>query len=143
MFIMTAETAVRQFDKNGNPKADTEFLLSNIRAGREHNNLNFDVLLTPAALADATQYARDVCGVDFSEEQISLILELYPTERIDIAVHSLRDTMTRDSFAGVLAHYLLGSSWPNYGDNVDIAEFQVLLERQAQKLGYKLTPPSA
>lgn len=143
MFIMTAENAVRQFDDNGNPKRDAEFLLRSIRAGREHNNLNFDVHLSPADLADATQYARDVCGVDFSEEQISNILALYPIERIDIAVHSLRDTMTRDSFSGILAHFLVGSSWPNYGDNVDISEFQAVLERQAQKLGYKLTPPSA
>lgn len=143
MFIMTADTAVRQFDKNGNPKHNAEFLLRSIRADREHNNLNFDVQLSPAALAEATEYARDVCGVDFSEEQISNILALYPIERIDIAVHSLRDTMTRDSLSGVLAHFLLGSSWPNFGDNVDISAFQAVLERQAQKLGFKLTPPSA
>lgn len=143
MFIMTAANAVRQFDDNGNPKRDAEALLRNIQAGREHNSLHFDVQLTPADLVDATQYARDVCGIDFSEEQISNIMALYPSERIDIAMHSLRDTMTRDSFSGILAHFLLGSSWPNYGDNVDISEFQALLERQAQKLGYKLTPPTA
>lgn len=141
MFIMTAENAVRLFSSNERLQ-ESKFLRRSILDGREHQIENYDVKLSHTDLANATEYARDVCGIDFTQEQIQNILELYPAERINVAIYSLEDTMTRESFSELLAHFLVGSHWPTFGDDTDMSEFQALLELQAQKLGYKLTLPS-
>lgn len=143
MFMMTAAKAVTMFDKNGNPTESAVTLLDSIRSSRTSNLANADAGLSDPELVEACEYARDVCGVDFTSAQLAAILELYPVERADLARHTLRDTLARESFVSVIAHFLVGASWPAYGDNVDLTEFQALLEHQARKLGYKLTPPSA
>ena len=64
-------------------------------------------------------------------EFVRQLLSMYPPVRINLAmVGSAQDSEVRDRLVDAMSHFLLGCTWPTYGDQVDAEEFSALLKRQ-------------
>ncbi|HCF3018596.1 TPA: hypothetical protein NIB55_005866 [Pseudomonas aeruginosa] len=60
------------------------------------------------------------------------MLSLYPRTRISLAVDGEAD----DELSFAAAHFFLGTSWPTFGDKVDVTAFVNVLQQQALLMNY-------
>lgn len=93
---------------------------------------NIDQQITQEHLKEAVEYLSEITEIDIEVSVIEKLLTLYPTARIAIAqgdgVHC--DSDAQDELLFAFSHFLLGCPWPIYGDQIDMAEFLALLQRQ-------------
>lgn len=96
---------------------------------------NADLQPTGEDYEKAAEFMSEISGVEFSSIDAKRILSLYPAERINLASHGAASSSSELAFA--LAHLLLGCSWPNCGDGIDMEKFAELLAKQAESLGFR------
>lgn len=82
----------------------------------------------------AAEILQEIAELALDKEQIRGLLALYPRVRIEIT-EGADDAY--ESLAFCIAHFVLGCSWPKYGDKLDIDAFVEVLQAQAEKLGFK------
>jgi hypothetical protein len=91
------------------------------------------------AYAEAAEHLSEISDIAFSLDQAKRLLSLYPLARIKLAqAEGAGPTDVRDDLSDVLAHFFLGSRWPQYGDGISIERFNEILQKQALALGFQV-----
>jgi hypothetical protein len=86
-------------------------------------------------LGAAASYLEEITDLAWTTSQVTMLISLYPRARITLAGGG--DAHEQLAFA--VAHFFLNTSWPTYGDNVDVSAFVRLLQRQAMLMGFRKT----
>lgn len=113
----------------------------------QRNRMNFALCECAAMPSDdkleyVLELVRCETGISLSGDNFRRILDLYPIQRSVIAVHDpRRDTEAREAVFNVIADFFLGTSWPCYADQVDVARFAEILKLQASAMDF-VTDPS-
>ena len=122
---------------------DAEFIL---QIQRNRMNAAISALRRPVPskqLHEAAAYAEEISGIAFTPEEMTTLLDLFPIERGVIATDGVHaGTDTQETVSRILAAFFLGSTWPTYGDKVDINDFLRLLQTQAAQMGYRVAKPA-
>jgi hypothetical protein len=93
-------------------------------------------LPTNNKLYEVMDFIKDVTGISFSTVQMTDIMALYPMVRSTVAAFGCQDTQDREFVLGMLADFFLGTTWPTFGDEVDIDAFLSRLTKSAKAMGY-------
>ena len=88
-------------------------------------------------LACASEHLEEITGLIWPIDKVSEVLSLYPAQRINLALSGVDNADL--SFAA--ANFFLGTTWPTYGDEVDVDRFVEVLQQQAQLMDFALAPP--
>lgn len=84
---------------------------------------------------ECSKYLAELTDLLWSRNQVRDLLALYPNARIRVAARGACKEASDDlNFA--VAHFFLNTSWPTYGDNVDMVKFMNLLHKQAMLMGF-------
>lgn len=121
---------------------DTELdSLFSTRAGNAQFYLeNVNVSPTTHQVYEVAHIIKIVTGIDCDSFLAKTILSLYPTAKIQVAVYGT-ESDAKDEILWAVAHFFLGCPWPTYDDDVQLTEFVLLLQKQAQALGFKVCRP--
>jgi len=84
-------------------------------------------------LEDAVEFLAETTGLAWTTAQVTMLISLYPRARITLAGGGT----AHEQLAFAVAHFFLNTSWPTYGDNVDVSAFVELLQRQAMLMGFR------
>ena len=95
--------------------------------------------LTDELATQIAEYIEEICGVIVHPVRVKEIFNLYPHERITIARYGLQDTTEKESVSFVVANYFGSTSWPVFGDNLDINLFVDRIQQYAVAMGYSLS----
>ena len=80
---------------------------------------------------EASLTLSECTGFAVAPEFVGQLLSMYPPVRIKLAlVGAADDSEVRDVLLDGMCHFLLGCTWPTYGDEVDVDEFSALVQRQ-------------
>ena len=101
---------------------------------------NVNVSPTTHQVYEVAHIIKIVTGIDCDSFLAKTILSLYPTAKIQVAVYGT-ESDAKDEILWAVAHFFLGCPWPTYNDDVQLTEFVLLLQKQAQALGFKLSRP--
>jgi hypothetical protein len=101
---------------------------------------NVNVSPTTHQVYEVAHIIKIVTGIDCDSFLAKTILSLYPTAKIQVAVYGT-ESDAKDEILWAVAHFFLGCPWPTYNDDVQLTEFVLLLQKQAQALGFKLNRP--
>lgn len=86
-------------------------------------------------LEDAAAHLEEITDLAWTTSQVAMLLSLYPRARITLAGGG----KAHEDLAFAVAHFFLNTSWPTYGDEVDVSAFVELLQRQAMLMGFRKT----
>ena len=101
---------------------------------------NVNLSPTTHQVYEVAHIIKIVTGIDCDSSLAKTILSLYPTAKIQVAVYGT-ESDAKDEILWAVAHFFLGCPWPTYNDDVQLIEFVLLLQKQAQALGFKLSRP--
>jgi hypothetical protein len=101
---------------------------------------NVNVSPTIHQVYEVAHIIKIVTGIDCDSFLAKTILSLYPTAKIQVAVYGT-ESDAKDEILWAVAHFFLGCPWPTDNDDVQLTEFVLLLQKQAQALGFKLSRP--
>jgi len=133
MFIATPQTALKFAQSNeGRLEDGLHYWFRMQRDGVNALLQHRDAIPSEVQMASASEFLTEITGLVWSADQISNLLCLYPRARIMIA--SGDDANDELSFAA--AHFFLGTSWPTFGDKVDVDAFVAVLQQQALLMGF-------
>lgn len=122
-------------------KSTEESYILNIRTNISgHLYKNRFALPTDRQYVEAADFIEEISGIRLDEEQIKGLLTLYPSARINMALDGVSDTEVREALSFAISHFVLGCTWPTYGDKVDVQEFVEILQKQAAGLGFQVKP---
>ncbi|OUR64545.1 hypothetical protein A9Q79_04375 [Methylophaga sp. 42_25_T18] len=111
-------------------KADTaQFYLENVN-------------LTPTThqVFEVAHIIKIVTGINCDTSLAKIILTLYPTAKIQVAVYGT-ESDAKDEILWAVSHFFLGCPWPTFEDNVELTDFILLLQQQASSLGFNICRP--
>lgn len=86
-------------------------------------------------LENAVAYLEELTDLAWTTSQVTMLISLYPRARITLAGSGT----AHEDLAFAAAHFFLNTSWPTYGDEVDVNAFVELLQRQAILMGFRKT----
>lgn len=133
MFIASPETALRFARKeDGQLEDGLHYWFRMQREGVADYLNNRDAQPSESQLCSAAEFLAETTGLAWSVAQVCELLSLYPRTRISLAVNG----EAGDALSFAAAHFFLGTSWPTFGDKVDITAFVNLLQQQALLMGY-------
>ena len=93
---------------------------------------NIDKQITQEHLKEAVEFLSEVTEMDIEVSFVEKLLILYPPARIAIGVaegvHG--DSEAREELLFAFTHFVLGCTWPTYGDKINPEEFLALLQKQ-------------
>jgi hypothetical protein len=90
-----------------------------------------------STLSDARSFIAENTKIEFSDEQLTAILSLYPMERSKLAEYGWGDTEVKGLTLDVVAHFFLSSRWPQFRDGEDVlVKFLARMWLSASKMGY-------
>jgi hypothetical protein len=117
---------------------ETNELLLKMHASRsQHLYNNCLAAMTDPLYLRVTEFMQASLGWDITQEQVTAILELYPSARIEVALTGgLNDTDVRDCVLNSFSHFFLGCEWPTFGDKIDLTVFLTALHKQAVEMGF-------
>jgi hypothetical protein len=101
---------------------------------------NVNLAPTTHQVYEVAHIIKIVTGINCDSFLAKTILSLYPTAKIQVAVYGT-ESDAKDEILWAVAHFFLGCPWPTYNDDVQLTEFVLLLQKQAQALGFKLNRP--
>lgn len=96
-----------------------------------------DAVPTVHDYEQAAEFLTEITYLAFSAAQVQDLLSLYPHARIKLAVESIHSADAQQQLSFSAAHFFLGCSWPQIGDDVDATAFVDLLRRQAFLMGFE------
>lgn len=120
--------------------AELESLFSTRADNTQFYLENVNVSPTTHQVYEVAHIIKIVTGIDCDSFLAKTILSLYPTAKIQVAVYGT-ESDAKDEILWAVAHFFLGCPWPTYNDDVQLTEFVLLLQKQAQALGFKLNRP--
>lgn len=120
--------------------AELESLFSTRADNTQFYLENVNVSPTTHQVYEVAHIIKIVTGIDCDSFLAKTILTLYPTAKIQVAVYGT-ESDAKDEILWAVAHFFLGCPWPTYNDDVQLTEFVLLLQKQAQALGFKLNRP--
>jgi len=120
--------------------AELESLFSTRADNTQFYLENVNVSPTTHQVYEVAHIIKIVTGIDCDSFLAKTILSLYPTAKIQVAVYGT-ESDAKDEILWAVAHFFLGCPWPTYNDDVQLTEFVLLLQKQAQALGFKLSRP--
>ena len=85
-----------------------------------------------------SEVIREETSIIIPPAAIESIFDLYPHERIEIAINGLPDTESQEAVSFVVANYFGSTRWPINKDKTDINIFVKRLQDYAVAMGYKL-----
>lgn len=133
MFIASPETALRfARAEDGQLEDGLHYWFRAQREGVTTYLKNRDAQPSESQLRSAADFLSAITGLYWSEAQISELLSLYPRTRISLALAG----EANEQLAFAAAHFFLGTSWPTFGDKVDVTAFVNVLQQQALLMGY-------
>ncbi|EKF7416904.1 hypothetical protein EFK68_03800 [Pseudomonas aeruginosa] len=133
MFIASPETALRfAREEDGQLEDGLHYWFRGQREAVSGYLNNRDAQPSASQLRTAAEFLEKTTGLSWSVEQIREVLSLYPRTRITLAV----DGEAEDELSFAVAHFFLGTSWPTFGDRVDVTAFVDVLQQQALLMGY-------
>lgn len=133
MFIASPETALRfAREEDGQLEDGLHYWFRMQREGIAGYLKNRDAQPSESQLCSAAEFLAETTGLVWSVAQVSELLSLYPRTRISLAVDGEAD----DELSFAAAHFFLGTSWPTFGDKVDVTAFVNVLQQQALLMGY-------
>lgn len=100
-----------------------EGYLQNRLAILEHALLCFQKSPSIECLQEAVDFLGEEIGIDFLIREFRLLLDLYPYVRVKLADYGWGDTEVRELVLDMVAHAILGSRWPIFGDKCDSEAF--------------------
>ena len=119
-----------RFHSSFSDRADTtQFYLDNV-----------NVSPTTHQVYEVAHIIKIVTGIDCDSFLAKTILSLYPAAKIQVAVYGT-ESNAKDEILWAVAHFFLGCPWPTYNDEVQLTDFILLLQKQAQSLGFNLSRP--
>lgn len=139
MFINEPKNILRLADSaDGLTDDGTHYIFRMQRDAAKSYWDNIDLQPSDAAYIEAAEYLTEITEVRLDESATKRILSLYPHVRIQLAeANGTCSTHVRDGLSFVVAHFFLGSRWPNFGDKVDVERFVAILQSEAEALGFK------
>jgi hypothetical protein len=139
MFIKEPESILRLSDsEDGLTDDGTHYLFRMQRDAAKLYWNNVDLQPSDAAYAEAAEYLSEITEVWLNKNTTKRILSLYPHARINLAkANGAGPTDVRDDLSFAVAHFFLGSRWPNFGDRVDVERFVAVLQSEAKAFGFK------
>lgn len=122
-------------------KSPEKSYILNIRTNiSEHLYENRFAMPTDGQYVEAADFIEEASGIRLDGEQIRGLLMLYPSARINVALDGVSDTEVREALSFAISHFVLGCTWPTYGDKVDVEEFVGILQKRAKDLGFGVKP---
>jgi len=101
---------------------------------------NVNLSPTTHQVYEVAHIIKIVTGIDCDTLLARIILTLYPTAKIQVAVYGT-ESDAKDEILWAVSHFFLGCPWPTFEDNVELTEFVLLLQQQAKALGFNLSRP--
>lgn len=98
---------------------------------------NVNLSPTTHQVYEVAHIIKIVTGIDCDSLLAKIILSLYPTAKIQVAVFGT-ESDAKDEILWAVSHFFLGCPWPSFDDKVELLEFVSLLQKQAKALGFKL-----
>ncbi len=141
MHINTADSFKRilaNYDSGASDKRDVEFTFELHRNAMKFHIDNRNAKPSDTDLQEAIEHIIESTGVSLTKEQLNEILDLFPSERIKLAIYGISDTEVREGMYDVACRYFAGCEVPTYGDDVDLDRFLGHLKNQASIMGYEL-----
>lgn len=126
---------IEQFTGEESPRRDN--LLRFFQEQARFHAAHIDARPTAKHYAEVISYYEEMADISFTPEQVRVIVEMSPSFRIKLAEYDgLADTEVADMALDALGSFLLHSTWPTYGDQVEPEGFLALIKKQALALGY-------
>jgi hypothetical protein len=142
MFINTAKNTNRLLKNKELSRGDSDqvdFLFKMHIKSVQFYTKNRNAIPSKKHYEEAANHILESFGVIVNAEETEIILSLFPSARIKLAVYNgCSDTEVRDLISEAACSYFCGSEVPTYGDEVDIERFYKHISTQAKELGFSL-----
>jgi hypothetical protein len=110
------------------------FLRQHIKTGL----LNLEVIEEgapdPEAYDYAAEYLADQTDLNFTPANVEWLSQMYPEVRATMMSRGPGDSVLREHLIQMVTHFFLRTTWPTYGDKMDVDEFTERLHESAEYL---------
>lgn len=145
MFINEPKNILRLADsEDGLTDDGTHYLFRMQRDAARAYWDNVDLQPSDTAYCEASEFLTEITEICLDKDAVKRILSLYPHARIKLSEsNGTGPTHVRDDLSFVVAHFFLGTRWPNFGDKIDVERFVAILKFEAEAFGFKKAAETA